>query len=347
MFSLLPGFSKSFKHPKKERKQTNKQNNYFPRTSWMHALADHMQDGSLADAGYWKKALPSQASRVWLGSTPALDQLSGGMLPRKGRNRCKSSTRPSAKTLRQWSDHPTKARVALSTLRAKWWWVALMTWSDPAVSMRHVQHYPRDKKNKGASMTITLWRAIYGCLGLPSAQNTEHSWKHCFVFQDTSSKFSHEADTPDLCTDAASVHPEEQSPCPPESSPTGAGQLLIAQREGPWTRQIMALVSTSALLASVNSLYHSTAYAERCRQSPDEIHRIIWQTSLIMPLSLPHHLETWLWPLSLFLYIYHSTPIYGDQGGIWGLVLLPLLKVPDCNQGSTLEKTGDVGNTSS
>lgn len=65
----------------------------------MHAIADHRQDGSLVDAGYWKKALPSQASGVWLGSSPALDQLSGGTLPRKDRNRCKSSTRPSAKML--------------------------------------------------------------------------------------------------------------------------------------------------------------------------------------------------------------------------------------------------------
>lgn len=78
----------------------------------MYAIADQMQDRSLADASYCE-ALPSQASGVWLGS-------SGGMLPRKGRNRCKSSMRPSAKMLGQWSDHLTKACVALSTLRAEW-----------------------------------------------------------------------------------------------------------------------------------------------------------------------------------------------------------------------------------
>lgn len=55
------------------------------------------------------------------------------------------------------------------------------------------------------AVNIYLWL----CFGLPSAQNTEYSWKHSFVFQDTFSKFSHEADTPDLCPDAASVHPEK------------------------------------------------------------------------------------------------------------------------------------------
>lgn len=85
----------------------------------MQALADHMQDRSLADAGYCE-ALSSQESGVWLGSSLALDQLSGGMLPRKGRNTYKSSMRPSAKTLGQWSDHLTKACVALSILRAEW-----------------------------------------------------------------------------------------------------------------------------------------------------------------------------------------------------------------------------------
>lgn len=183
----------------------------------------------------------------------------------------------------------------------------------------------------------------------PRTQSTDENWKHCFVFQDTSSKFSHEADTPDLCPDVASVHPEKQSPCPHSSwvMPLRRGTASDSTALGTVNEAIMATVSIFALLVLVNSLYHSRAYPERCHQSPDEIHRIIWQISLIMSTSLSHHPETWLWPLSLFLYIYYSIPTYKDWGGIWGLVLLPLFKVPDCNQGSTLEKNRDVGSRSS
>lgn len=89
---------------------------------------------------------------------------------------------------------------------------------------------PSRQKEQGRLYDNNPVEGYLWLFGFTLSLRTQNTAENSFVFQDTSSKCSHEADTPDLCTDAASVHPEEESPCPPESSPTGAGQLLIAQR---------------------------------------------------------------------------------------------------------------------
>lgn len=93
---------------------------------------------------------------------------------------------------------------------------------------------------------------LWLCLGLPSAQHTDYSWKPFFVLQDTFSKFSHEADTPNLFSDGCLC-----SPCPHPSwvIPQRGGQtLLIAQHWGLWMRQILAPESISPLLVLGKSL---------------------------------------------------------------------------------------------
>lgn len=168
--------------------------------------------------------------------------------------------------------------------------------------MRHVQHYPPNRRNKGASMTRSLWRAIYGFVWVcpqPSTQTTADNPFLCFRIHFPNFPMKLTLQTYALM--AASVHPERESPCPHPCwvIPHRGGQtLLIAQNWGLRMRQILAPDSMSPLLVLGKSLnlslpqFHwinrNSIYSVRCHPSSGEIYfltdilNFVYVSALIM-----------------------------------------------------------------